>query len=209
MSEMPEPIRWRVPRVIDAHVKENMKALLREIQSDSLIVALKGASEELREKIRNGKNAPAPADVIKLIKEHLAGEWPGFMSPVINGTGVILHTNLGRAPLSQKALEAVATLGGATSRLRGATIDVAEADAPAALVAASREAFGGMDVLVNNAGVFSYEPMLDSSRERFERVLAVNLTGLSARQYIRGRHGLYLRTRRGYLQSAHNCNHQL
>ncbi|RJO62394.1 MAG: L-seryl-tRNA(Sec) selenium transferase [Dehalococcoidia bacterium] len=67
---------------------------------------------ELRAGIKEGNKSRRSADVIKLIKEHLSSEWPAFMSPVINGTGVILHTNLGRAPLSQKALEAVATLGG-------------------------------------------------------------------------------------------------
>lgn len=35
------------------------------------------------------------------------------IGPVINATGVILHTSLGRAPLSQDALSAVAGLGGA------------------------------------------------------------------------------------------------
>ncbi len=66
----------------------------------------------LRDKIREGNKTPALTDVISLIKEHLGGEWPGFMSPVINGTGVILHTNLGRAPLSKKALETASALGG-------------------------------------------------------------------------------------------------
>ena len=36
------------------------------------------------------------------------------LRPVINATGVIVHTNLGRAPLSPAALEAVVTAGGAT-----------------------------------------------------------------------------------------------
>jgi L-seryl-tRNA(Ser) seleniumtransferase len=65
----------------------------------------------LRDAIREGGKAPSIPDLINLIKEHLAGEWPGFSQPVINGTGIILHTNLGRAPLSEKALKAVSSLG--------------------------------------------------------------------------------------------------
>ncbi len=36
------------------------------------------------------------------------------LRPVINATGVVVHTNLGRAPLSQAAVDAVVTAGGAT-----------------------------------------------------------------------------------------------
>ena len=36
------------------------------------------------------------------------------LRPVINATGVVVHTNLGRAPLSQAALDAVVTASGAT-----------------------------------------------------------------------------------------------
>lgn len=37
---------------------------------------------------------------------------PSSMRPVINGTGVVVHTNLGRAPLSQAAQQAVAEAAG-------------------------------------------------------------------------------------------------
>ena len=36
------------------------------------------------------------------------------MGPVINATGVLLHTNLGRAPLSGAARDAVAAAAGCT-----------------------------------------------------------------------------------------------
>ena len=39
------------------------------------------------------------------------------LRPVLNATGVILHTNLGRAPLSRRALEAVGRLGGGYTNL--------------------------------------------------------------------------------------------
>ncbi len=40
--------------------------------------------------------------------------WPASLSPVINATGVIVHTNLGRAPLSAAAREAVSMAAGCT-----------------------------------------------------------------------------------------------
>ncbi len=73
--------------------------------------------------------------------------------PVLNATGVVVHTNLGRAPLSQAALDAVLTAGGATDvefdldtgrrgrRGRGALTALARA-VPAA---------GGVHVVNNNA----------------------------------------------------------
>lgn len=64
-----------------------------------------------RHRIGQGGSAPSQNDLIKEVKSRLAGDWPGFMSPVINASGIILHTNLGRAPLSPAALSAVAELG--------------------------------------------------------------------------------------------------
>ncbi|ROS41699.1 L-seryl-tRNA(Sec) selenium transferase [Amycolatopsis thermoflava] len=75
------------------------------------------------------------------------------LRPVVNATGVVVHTNLGRAPLSQAALDAVATAGRSTDvefdlatgrrarRGRGALAALAEA-VPAA---------GGVHVVNNNA----------------------------------------------------------
>jgi 2-hydroxycyclohexanecarboxyl-CoA dehydrogenase len=55
------------------------------------------------------------------------------------------------------------------------TADVAEEAAAAAIVAATRRAFGRIDVLVNNAGIRAYEPLAEARRETWETILAVNL----------------------------------
>jgi NAD(P)-dependent dehydrogenase (short-subunit alcohol dehydrogenase family) len=49
------------------------------------------------------------------------------------------------------------------------------ADHAAAVEAA--EAFGGVDVMVNNAGVYRREPLAETSEESFRRTIDVNVTG--------------------------------
>ncbi len=71
----------------------------------------------LREQIRQGIPLPSPNEIIGLVKGDLAARWPGFMSPVINATGVILHTNLGRAPLPPAAIESLCCLAGSYTNL--------------------------------------------------------------------------------------------
>ncbi|WP_437490778.1 SDR family oxidoreductase [Sorangium sp. So ce1014] len=46
-----------------------------------------------------------------------------------------------------------------------------------AVVAAAREHFGGVDVLINNAGIFGVKPFLESTEEDLDRFFATNLKG--------------------------------
>ena len=56
--------------------------------------------------------------------------------------------------------------------------DVAEYDAVAAMVEATHDAFGPVDVLVNNAGLTVDRTFGNMSREDWERVIDVNLGGV-------------------------------
>ena len=58
------------------------------------------------------------------------------------------------------------------------TCDVTRADEVDALVAATRERFGGVDLLVNNAGVVHFAPLVDIEEERWDQVFAVNVKGV-------------------------------
>jgi NAD(P)-dependent dehydrogenase (short-subunit alcohol dehydrogenase family) len=55
--------------------------------------------------------------------------------------------------------------------------DVADAPAVTGAVAETEQRFGRLDALVNNAGVAVFAPLLETSDEDWNRVLAVNLTG--------------------------------
>jgi L-seryl-tRNA(Ser) seleniumtransferase len=51
--------------------------------------------------------------VLRALDRHVRSR----LQPVINGTGIILHTNFGRAPLSQNALESIAQVAASYSNL--------------------------------------------------------------------------------------------
>ncbi|MDO9409300.1 MAG: SDR family oxidoreductase [Patulibacter sp.] len=44
-------------------------------------------------------------------------------------------------------------------------------------VAAARDAFGGLDVLVNNAGIEIGKPITETGQDEFERLMKINVTG--------------------------------
>jgi NAD(P)-dependent dehydrogenase (short-subunit alcohol dehydrogenase family) len=70
--------------------------------------------------------------------------------------------------------EAIRRSGG---RALGVTCDVTDEGQVEAMVTRVREAYGGVDVLVNNAGILGGLGVLEMPVERWSRQIAVNLTG--------------------------------
>jgi len=58
--------------------------------------------------------------------------------------------------------------------------DISDWDGARSLVETAVERFGALDIVVNNAGVFSYSTIDTIARETWERTIAVNLTGTAA-----------------------------
>ncbi|MBC6937354.1 MAG: L-seryl-tRNA(Sec) selenium transferase [Chloroflexi bacterium] len=74
------------------------------------LAAVRAVLEGLRERIRAGEAlAPDAADILAQAAGHLKHRFQPTLRPVINATGIIIHTNLGRAPLSTAAQQAVQT----------------------------------------------------------------------------------------------------
>lgn len=55
------------------------------------------------------------------------------------------------------------------------TGDLTASDAPASCVAAAKEAFGGLDILINNAGMALSCPLEDTTPDQFDRIMALNV----------------------------------
>jgi L-seryl-tRNA(Ser) seleniumtransferase len=138
--------RRRVPRT-DVLLADPRLAEAERVLGRALV---KSVVAEAQQRARAGEIQP------EQVAEHAVAALPlraASLRPVINATGVVVHTNLGRAPLSQAALDAVLTAGGATDvefdlvtgrrarRGRGALAALAQA-VPAA---------GGVHVVNNNA----------------------------------------------------------
>ena len=75
--------------------------------------------EALREQIATERGSSAVSDSKRLtqVEARLRAAVAPRLRRVINASGVILHTNLGRAPLSRAAVEAVAAVAGSYSNL--------------------------------------------------------------------------------------------
>ncbi|WP_028080185.1 SDR family NAD(P)-dependent oxidoreductase [Solimonas soli] len=68
--------------------------------------------------------------------------------------------------------------------------DVSDENAWHATLAQAVDAFGGVDVLVNNAGVLMFKTLAETSKAEFERVIDINLVGCFLGVKIVGQHML-------------------
>lgn len=67
--------------------------------------------------LAEGADAPSLETLADALRAQLDNDKRGSLRPVLNGTGVIVHTNLGRAPLAAEAIAAAQEIGADYSTL--------------------------------------------------------------------------------------------
>jgi L-seryl-tRNA(Ser) seleniumtransferase len=113
--------RYRLlPSVDEVMQNAAVASLLRRFPRELILSGIREALAELRETIAAGRNADVADRVSQLpgavmARVEASARLP--LRPVINATGVVLHTNLGRAPLAAAALEAIRETAGGYSNL--------------------------------------------------------------------------------------------
>ncbi len=111
----------RVIPSIDRILADPLLDSLREAYSEPLVKRLvRAAVDELREEIRQGKATKeacrTPAIIFRAGGIGMRRLGPK-LKPVINATGVIVHTNLGRSPLSMRVIDRIAEMAMSYSNL--------------------------------------------------------------------------------------------
>lgn len=169
-----------------------------------LVVA---AAREAIARVRRGRSGPPPSwalEIADLVRERRATS----LQPVLNATGVVLHTNLGRAPLATAAIAAVTAVASGYSALEfdlatgergdradharrplaectGAADGFAVNNAAGALVVALAALAGGREVLISRGelieigGSFRIPDIIAQSGTRLREVGTTNRTHLA------------------------------
>jgi len=98
-----------IPSVDQLRRSAGAQALEREFGAEATVDALRAAAAELRAAIARGDGAcateaAAAARIEGAAAARLREAFRPSLQPVINATGVVIHTNLGRAPLAATAI---------------------------------------------------------------------------------------------------------
>ena len=96
---------------IDALLEE-ASAQIDRFGRDTVVQALRAAVDRARADVRAGGEVPAAAALLDDATARMQRRRPANLAPVINATGVVVHTNLGRAPLAPAAREAMLAAAG-------------------------------------------------------------------------------------------------
>jgi len=102
----------RVQTLLHAHPRPLVVDSIRRVLGAKRAAILRGGEEAAAAAVNLTEEKWSSA-----VEEQLADSLRPSLQPVINATGVVLHTNLGRAPLFEEALRSLAAIAGGYSNL--------------------------------------------------------------------------------------------
>lgn len=110
-----------IPAIEGLRQRQGVRALETAFGAEATVQALRAGAGRLRDVIAGG-SGPADSEAAGALierdaRESLAASARGSLRPVINATGVVIHTNLGRAPLAPAALARAAAIAAGYSNL--------------------------------------------------------------------------------------------
>ena len=115
----------KIPAVNELLEKEPLQRLSDRVSRTVVVSGVREFLERLRTDVSSAASEiPTPAELAERIAAWIAQAEQPALCPVINATGIVLHTGLGRAPLAAEAIEAIARVG---SGYASVEVDLAEA----------------------------------------------------------------------------------
>jgi len=102
-----------LPSVNQLLESEPLKKLVETVNHTVVADGVRTFLDDVRQQVSDKAgdiNVPSPQEMASMIADFLQAEEVPYLRKVINGTGIILHTGLGRAPLAKQAINAVAEI---------------------------------------------------------------------------------------------------
>jgi L-seryl-tRNA(Ser) seleniumtransferase len=200
----------RLPGVDTWLSSEQGVALCAEYSRDEVVAVLRSHLARLRERLRNGADEMPDLrsdEYTARLRAELLDRRASSLKAVINATGIVIHTNLGRAPLADEAIDAMVAVargystleydlatgerGSRTSHVAGLLGELTGAEASlvvnngaAALLLALRAHAGTGEVVVSRGelieigGSFRMPDVIAQSGARMVEVGTTNRTAL-------------------------------
>jgi len=103
-DELREKLR-KIPSIEEILESIELQEYIHKLSHQTVAETAREVVSSLRKKLVKDKEEISSKTIIKEIENILSHQEKLFVKPVINGTGVILHTNFGRAPLTEDLLE--------------------------------------------------------------------------------------------------------
>jgi L-seryl-tRNA(Ser) seleniumtransferase len=121
MDEQKQDLLRNLPRIDELLLRIEARQDLAGFPREMLRDVCRSLVEELRERILRGAGEsfrmPTPEQAAESAVRKIEGYGSFRLRRVLNATGVILHTNLGRAPLCREAIQRVVEVAGGYSNL--------------------------------------------------------------------------------------------
>ena len=110
----------RIPSVTELIEKAPLKTMVDKVSHNVVVNEVRSFLDNMRQEIKSKADdyqVPSANELAERIADWIAKEERPRLAPVINATGVLLHTGLGRAPLGASAVDAVAAVASHYSSL--------------------------------------------------------------------------------------------
>ncbi len=222
----------KLPSVNKLLQQRNLNRLADVHGHDLLVNAIRTELEVARQQIIAGQPSPSEAELVQSTMTRLSADVRPSLQPVINATGVIIHTNLGRALLSERAREAMWQAASTYSnleydleagqrgsryvhaadllgRLSGAEAAVVVNNNAGAVILALTALAKGREVIISRSqlveigGGFRIPDIMTQSGAHLVEV------GTTNRTYVRDYERAIEPERTGLLLSVHHSNYQI
>ncbi len=102
-----------IPSVNELLESPPLQKLVQRVNRSVVVSGVRDFLEGLRSEVQSAASEmkmPNPKDLAERIAQWIVKEQRQALQPVINATGILLHTGLGRAPLAEEAIQSMADI---------------------------------------------------------------------------------------------------